>query len=80
MTFSLKNIIRMAAVPVGVGVGLWTAQLRSVPYCPPYGRCPAFIGGIAPLTFAPWQCAVFGAAAAAVLLLVSFAVRSPVSR
>lgn len=69
---SLTNALRVLSVPVGVGVGLWTAQLRSVPYRPPYGRCPVFIG-IPPLTFAPWQCALFGAGAAVVVLLLSLA-------
>ncbi len=71
---SLANALRVLSVPAGVGVGLWTAQLRSFPYCPLYARCPAYIGGIPPLTFAPWQCAVFGLGAAVVVLLLSVAV------
>ncbi len=67
---SLTNALRVLSVPVGVGIGLWTAQLRSLPYCPPYGRCAAYMG-MAPLTFAPWQCGLMGAGAAVVLLLLS---------
>ena len=67
---SLSNALRVLAVPVGVGVGVWTSQLRTLPYCPPYGRCAAFMG-MAPFTFAPWQCALLGAGAAVVLLLLS---------
>ena len=46
---------------------------RSLPYCPPYGRYAAFPLA-APLTFASWQCALFGAGATVVLLLLSVAV------
>jgi len=70
---SLANALRVLSVPIGVGVGLWTAQLRSVPYCGPFGRCPAWMGR-APLTFTPSQCALFGAGAAVVVLLLSLAV------
>lgn len=77
---SLTETLRVLSVPVGVGVGLWTAQLRSLPYCPPYGRCPAFMGR-EPLTFTPWQCTLFGAGAAVVMVLLSLAVtRRPRSR
>jgi len=77
---SLTNAVRILSVPVGVGVGLWTAQLRSFPYCPPYGRCPAYLG-VPPLTFAPWQCALFGGGAAVVVMLLSLAVtRLPMAR
>jgi hypothetical protein len=70
---SLMNALRVLSVPVGVGVGLWTAQLRSFPLCPPYGRCPGYVGVVPPVTFAPWQCVLFGAAAAVVVLLISLA-------
>ena len=69
---NLTSALRVLSVPVGVGVGLWTAQVRSLPYCPPYGRCPTYIGGVLPLTFAPWQCALFGAGAAVAMLLLFF--------
>ena len=65
----LALVFRLAVVPVGVVFGLWTAQLRSFPYCPPGGPCPGFSGP--PPTFALWQCALFGASVALVLLLVS---------
>jgi hypothetical protein len=66
-------VLWLASVPIGVGVGFWAAQLRSLPYCPPYGRCAAFPLA-APLTFASWQCALFGAGATVVVLLLSLAV------
>jgi len=73
MRLTLKNALRVASVPVGVGVGLWTTQLWTVPRCPPNTHCPALVGV---LTFAPWQSALFGAAAAGWLALVSLVVRS----
>ena len=77
---SLAKALRVLSVPVGVGVGLWTAQLRSLPYCPPYDRCAAYLGR-GPLTFTPSQCALFGAGAAVVVLLLSLALtRLPRSR
>jgi hypothetical protein len=77
---SLTKTLRVLSVPIGVSVGLWTAQLRSIPYCPLYDRCPAWMGR-ARLTFTPWQCALFGAGAPVVVLLLSLAVtRLPRSR
>ena len=65
--------LRVASVPVGVGVGLWTAQLTTV-RCPPTALC-LFIPYFTRLTFATWQCALFGAGAAVVVLLLSWARR-----
>lgn len=71
---SLAKALRVLSVPVGTGVGLSTAQLRSLPFCPPLSRgCGGFLG-VLPLTFTPWQCALFGAGAAVVVLLLSLAV------
>jgi hypothetical protein len=74
MRLTLTNAIRVLAVAIGVVVGFWTAQLRSYsPLCPPLQSCPPQFLGTDSLTFAHWQCALFGAAAAAVLLVVSLA-------
>ena len=64
---SFTNALRLLSVPVGVGVGLWTAQL---PWTCTTFSCPQYVGP----RFAPWLCAVFGAAAAAVVLLLSLVV------
>jgi len=65
-------VLRVASVPVGVGVGLWTAQLRSVlNECTPQGICLDMLRVGA--RFATWQCALFGAAAAVIVLLLSLA-------
>ena len=53
---SLTNVLRVASVPVGFVIGLWSAQLASQTLVP---------------TFPPWQCALFGAGAAVALLLLS---------
>jgi hypothetical protein len=77
----LTNVLRVASVPVGVGVGLWTAQLQSLQPCPPEMRCPNPSVLLLQPTFTAWQCALFGAGAAAVLLLISLAVaRLPMAR
>ena len=70
----LALVLRVASVSVGVGVGLWTAQLAPSGYqCPPKAACLAIAVHLSP-TFATWQCILFGAGAAAVLLVLSFAV------
>jgi len=76
MTLSLKDVLRLASVVVGVGVGLSTAVMTSYPSCYPNG-CP---GLRTQPTFALYQSALFGVGAAALLVLVSFGVRRPVSR
>jgi hypothetical protein len=68
------NVLRLASMPVGIVIGLWTAQLTTIPStyrCA--GLCLPTNLFLVP-TFAPWQCALFGAGAAVVLLLLSFAV------
>jgi hypothetical protein len=76
-TVSLRDVLRIASVFVGVGVGLSTAVMTSYPGCYP-GACPGFPTHP---TFAPYQCALFGAGAAAVLALASFrATRKEVPR
>jgi hypothetical protein len=74
MRQALALVLRLSSVPVGVGVGFWTAQLTPGPYtCPPNGLC-LLMNVILRPTFATWQCIVFGADAAAVVLLMSLAV------
>jgi hypothetical protein len=75
MTLSLRDVLRIASVVVGVGVGLSTAVMTSYPSCYPNG-CPGFPTHP---TFALYQCALFGAGATAVLVLVSFGIRRPAS-
>lgn len=76
----LALVLRVASVPVGVGVGLWTAQLTTYQnHCSPEGVCLDRLSALP--TFATWQCILFGAGAAAFLLLLSFAVaRLPSAR
>jgi hypothetical protein len=70
---SLTNALRVASVPVGVGVGFWTAWLTTNPnVCPPRALCLDMLLALRP-TFATWQCILFGAGAAAVLFLLSYA-------
>jgi hypothetical protein len=66
-------ILRLASLPVGVLIGLWTARLTSLQPCPPEWRCPGRVLVYLP-TFATWQCALFGAGACVALLLVAAAV------
>jgi hypothetical protein len=74
-------VLRVAAAPTGVGVGLWTAQLSTVPnQCSPAGLC-LLVNYFPRPTFATWQCALFGAGAAGVVLLLSLVVsRLPSAR
>jgi hypothetical protein len=74
---TLANVLRVASVPVGALIGLWTAHLTSLPSsyrCPTNAFCLPLNFYFKP-TFAIWQCALFGAGAAVVLLLMSFAMR-----
>jgi ABC-type microcin C transport system permease subunit YejB len=70
----VANGLLLAAMPVGVGVGLWMALLTYLPYCPVKGLGTAYLCA-ARSTFAPSLCVLCGAAAAALALLVSIAVR-----
>jgi hypothetical protein len=75
----LAVALRVVSVPVGVAFGLWTAALSS----------PSFTCGGGPLRnsaycglepdFAFWLCALFGATAAALVVLVSIAVDRRIS-
>jgi hypothetical protein len=67
----VTKTLRVASVPVGIGVGLWTASLQVRIICTSFS-CPAFTEFP---RFAVWLCALFGAAAAALTALVSIAAR-----
>ena len=83
MMRTLALVLRVASVPVGVGIGFWTALVTKGSPCPNHFNgalssiCPQFPVA----TFALWQCALFGAGAEAVVLLLSLAVaRLPSAR
>jgi hypothetical protein len=79
MRRTLALVLRVASMPVGVGVGLWTAQLTPSDYqCAPNALCLLPKLYLRP-TFATWQCILFGAGAAALLLLLSVTVALPQS-
>jgi hypothetical protein len=69
---TLRNALRLASVPVGVGVGLWTAGMSVTIRPPSSSSCAAFWLCSPGPRFAPWQCALFGVAAAIGVLLMSF--------
>ena len=73
MTRFLAIALRVAAVPIGVGAGFWTASQVVPPVCPPYARFPNPAFFVAEPRFALWVCALFGAAAATVVLIISVA-------
>jgi hypothetical protein len=75
------TLLRLGSVPVGVGIGVWTALLVSLPNCGcPGGASLCNCGLItSEPTFATWQCVLFGAGAAVVLLFLSLAVARPPS-
>jgi hypothetical protein len=73
------NVLRLASVPVGVVIGLWTASASAL------GCYLAYPSSSCALpqqvrVFAAWECILFGFGAAVVLVLASEAVarqRSP---
>ena len=76
MRHIVTNLLWLASMVVGVAVGLWTAQFTSWPGSLSYaciGRCLSRAGFLEP-TFALWECALMGVAAAAIVLLVSIAI------
>lgn len=70
--------LRVASVPVGIGLGVWMALSTYLPYCPVVGLGTRALCAARP-TFQPGLCVVCGAATAAVLFLASLAVRRPLS-
>jgi hypothetical protein len=71
--------LRAAAIAVGVAVGVWMALQTYLPDCPVRGLGTLALCAARP-RFAPGLCVLCGAAAAAVVLFVSIAVRRPASR
>jgi hypothetical protein len=69
---SLREALRVLSVPVGIAIGVWTAQLEWL-LCRGYARCAAPDLVLQP-TFAAWQCALFGAGATVIVLFLSLAV------
>lgn len=66
--------MRLASAPVGIVVGLWVSQLM----VPPRYPCPHFVDCAAVFAqprFPTWVCALIGAGAAALLLIISSLVR-----
>ena len=82
LKLTLQSALRVLALPVGVGVGLCTTLLTSQA-CHIFrsargnGTACTYPTAIPHADFALWTCALFGAAAAAVVLLISIAVRRP---
>ena len=72
----LAYALGVASVPVGVGVGLWTALLTYLPSCPVRGLGTVALCAARP-SFEPRLCVLCGGAAAALVLLVSIAVKPP---
>jgi hypothetical protein len=70
----LTNVLRVAAVPIGVGVGFWTALLTTLPYCPGRGLGTVALCAARPI-FAQRSSVLCGTAAAVVVLLASIVVR-----
>jgi hypothetical protein len=67
---SLQNALRVLSVPVAVGVGLSAAS----PWVVSGQGCGGMMCAVVAPRFALWQCALFGAGAAVVVLLLSLAV------
>jgi hypothetical protein len=78
MSRILANGLGVAALPVGIGMGVWMAQLTSAPPCPIRGLGTANLCAAQPV-LALSTCVLGGAAAAAVLVLLSIAARRPAS-
>jgi hypothetical protein len=71
----LTIALRVASVPIGIGVGLWAALLRApvsaeaAQICGHQFLCKAVLWN----PFARWQSVVFGAGATVAVLLLSLA-------
>lgn len=70
----VANGLLLAAVPVGIGVGLWLALLTYLPHCPVRGLGTADLCATRS-SFDPRLCVLCGAAAAVLALLISIVVR-----
>jgi ABC-type microcin C transport system permease subunit YejB len=83
MRRTATTLLGLGSVPIGVGIGVWTALLMSLTSCGcPSGASVCNCGLVtSDSTFATWQCALFGAGAAVVVLLLALAVwRLPSTR
>ena len=76
LKLTLQDALRVLALPIGVGVKLWTALLTSqacyiTRSARGNGTACAYPTAIPHADFALWTCALFGAAAVAVVLLIA---------
>lgn len=69
----VANALRLGPVPIGVGVGFWTALLTSLPYCPVRGLGTLALCAARP-TFDQRFSVLCGTAAAVVALMASIVV------
>jgi hypothetical protein len=74
MRRTLTYVLGLTAVPVGVGIGFWTALLTSLPYCPGRGLGTLDLCAARPI-FDQRSTVLFGTAAAVVVLLTAIIVR-----
>jgi hypothetical protein len=72
MRHRITNALLVASVPVGVGVGLLMALRTYLPYCPVRGLGTLALCAPRP-SFQPGLCALCGAGAAVVVLLLAVA-------
>src|SRR5580704_9866054 len=70
MRRTLTYVLGLTAVPVGVGIGFWTALLTSLPYCPGRGLGTLDLCAARPI-FDQRSSVLFGTAAAVVVLLTA---------
>jgi hypothetical protein len=73
----LAVALRVASLPIGVVVGLWTASLLvnvSAQVCPPIDG-HSLLCDVTVHRFALWLCALFGAVAAVLVTLGSLVMR-----
>lgn len=75
----VANGLLLAAVPVGVGVGLWMALVTYLPYCPVKGLGTADLCATRS-SFDPRLCVLCGAATAVLTLMIFIVVRPGGSR
>jgi hypothetical protein len=74
MRRTLTNVLRLASVPLGVGVGLWTASLW---VDTSNLRCAYLLMCAPGPRFTLWQSGLFGIGAAVAAVLLSLAIARP---